>query len=64
MNFDCCLNCNKRHVGCHSECKDYIERKKEHDILREKIRKKKHAEDDIYYVSIKQRVSRSIRRTY
>lgn len=24
-----CLGCTKRHVGCHADCKEYAERKKE-----------------------------------
>lgn len=27
-----CLNCKKRYVGCHSECEEYIEFKKQLDI--------------------------------
>ena len=27
-----CQNCEKRYVGCHSECEEYIEFKKQLDI--------------------------------
>ena len=39
--INCCLNCDKRHVGCHSECKEYIEQRKAHDkYLEEQFKKK------------------------
>lgn len=25
MKKDCCKNCERRHEGCHADCKDYIE---------------------------------------
>lgn len=31
MNASCCFQCQKRHVGCHSECEEYAEFKKESD---------------------------------
>lgn len=31
----CCKNCDKRFVGCHSQCKEYNEQKKELSIAKE-----------------------------
>ena len=28
MNIKCCFQCAKRHIGCHSECPDYIAERK------------------------------------
>lgn len=27
----CCKDCTRRYVGCHSECKQYMEAKNEHE---------------------------------
>ena len=35
----CCKGCQKRYVGCHSQCKEYIEQHEEH--LRQKKQAKK-----------------------
>lgn len=37
--FECCHNCTKRHLGCHSECLDYMEQKKSWDKCQELLRK-------------------------
>lgn len=34
MNKIACKNCKKRHIGCHADCKEYKEFKK--DLEREK----------------------------
>ncbi|WP_236915708.1 hypothetical protein [Clostridium sp. Cult2] len=39
-----CINCEDRHLGCHSKCKKYQEFKKE----REKFRKKKYSNNFEY----------------
>lgn len=33
-----CKDCNKRHLGCHSECEVYLKDKKVHDELKENER--------------------------
>lgn len=33
----CCKDCENRCIGCHSNCKLYIEEKKQHDLMREDI---------------------------
>lgn len=33
--FECCRGCQKRHAGCHSECKDYIDDKAQWERVRE-----------------------------
>lgn len=30
-----CKNCEDRHLGCHSTCKDYLRMQKEQDRIRE-----------------------------
>lgn len=37
MMIKCCKGCERRHVGCHSECKEYIHAKKEHDKVKHDI---------------------------
>ena len=41
MAIDCCKNCvpPKRHLGCHSKCKEYAEEKEEWDKKKEWERK-------------------------
>ena len=36
-----CLNCEKRRVGCHSECPDYLQASAAHTAEREAIRAEK-----------------------
>ena len=38
--IDCCLNCPKRHVGCHSECEAYKTQRAEYDATMAEKRKK------------------------
>ena len=33
----CCKDCEKRHLGCHSDCPDYLADKARHDELKAKI---------------------------
>jgi len=40
-----CRNCNKRHIGCHSKCKEYIDWKAEWDKRKELERKYKEKEN-------------------
>ena len=42
-----CLDCTKRHVGCHSTCEDYLKFRKELDELNKQKRK----ERDMEYAS-------------
>ncbi len=53
-----CLNCNKRHLGCHSTCEDYISFRKERDKYNEKVRNDKYISkmvSDINYERSKRR---------
>ena len=46
--IDCCRYCvaPKRHVGCHSECKEYIEQKRIHEKKRlEELERKRMIND-------------------
>jgi hypothetical protein len=40
----CCKNCEKRYIGCHSTCDEYITYRAAKDEENEKIRKLKYAE--------------------
>ena len=46
-----CKGCEKRYVGCHSKCPDYLAFKKAHDALLEKMRKEIDARVDADEVS-------------
>ena len=58
--FECCMKClpPKRHPGCHDTCEEYLKDKKGFNELKEKIRKSKHLENDIYNVSCKRNPQR------
>ena len=36
-----CKDCTKRHVGCHSNCEDYAEQRRQIEETKEKIHKGK-----------------------
>ena len=36
-----CKGCEKRYLGCHSECEEYLTQKAAHDAMREAERKQK-----------------------
>ena len=57
MSINSCKDCKDRHVGCHSTCEKYINAKKEYDELQEKIKKSKHRENDLNFVSSKKHMS-------
>lgn len=40
MNDNKCYGCDKRHIGCHSECKDYREFRINLDKKKESIQEK------------------------
>lgn len=46
-DFPCKPDCEKRCVGCHATCKEYIDAKKVYDEKQAKIRAKKDAENDV-----------------
>lgn len=51
-----CKDCEDRHVGCHSECKSYIEQKNEYLAQKEVILKdkmKRHMLDEVKVAGIK-----------
>jgi hypothetical protein len=39
--FECCRDCpsTKRHPGCHGNCKDYLDQKKQWEDCKEEMRK-------------------------
>lgn len=47
-----CYKCDSRYIGCHSECKEYLEEIKKEKQINEDIFKKKHIyyENDDYIV--------------
>lgn len=44
-DFHVCYKCSKRHVGCHSKCRDYLREAANHQIEKEKHRKEKEMEN-------------------
>ena len=37
----CCMDCEKRHVGCHSDCEEYLNEKEQHKADMEARKMKK-----------------------
>lgn len=51
-----CKNCEKRHIGCHSDCEDYAEQRRVIDEMKKKIsdqKIKERALDELEYKRIK-----------
>lgn len=42
-----CKNCDKRYIGCHSTCREYIDWKTDRDRKNEIARKKRQAEAEM-----------------
>lgn len=42
-----CKNCDKRYIGCHSECEDYQNYKNELEDMKAKIRKAKRNDSEM-----------------
>ena len=47
FNLSPCLKCDKRYVGCHSKCCDYLSWKSERDGLKAKIDEQIRIENDM-----------------
>ena len=61
VHFECCHHCEKRFIGCHATCKDYIITKSDYEKVCEHIRTEKQKERMIeFYVD--QSKGRMIRR--
>ena len=43
-----CMDCAKRHVGCHSTCEAYIAFAKEREEFRQMLRKERLKQDMLY----------------
>lgn len=39
MRCECCFNCEKRQIGCHGNCEEYIEYQKDNEIERKETHK-------------------------
>lgn len=48
MQCNCCRECRKRQVGCHSTCEDYLEFVRQNEEEKEKIRKIKELDDIVH----------------
>ena len=55
-----CLNCERREVGCHNKCNDYISYKKDVEELREKTNFVKARMYGTSFFSTKKTVTRTI----
>ena len=42
-----CKGCEKRYVGCHASCEEYLEARRKGDELKEKMLREKHKRNDI-----------------
>lgn len=47
FKIDCCLNCQDRIVGCHSECERYKTQRAEYDETMAELKKKKAVRDGL-----------------
>ena len=47
-----CKDCEKRKVGCHSTCEDYLKEKRQREELKRKIYKARDKERDILYQEV------------
>ena len=47
-----CRGCDKRQVGCHSTCEDYITYEKKNAARRDAIRNRASIADTIYYANV------------
>lgn len=47
-----CKDCEKRKVGCHSTCEDYMKEKRQREELKRKIYKERDKERDILYQEV------------
>ena len=43
-----CKGCNKRYVGCHSDCEDYLKFAENRKAIREERAAQRQADDDYY----------------
>lgn len=57
----CCYNCQKRHIGCHSDCKDYLAEKAARDAEISLISKQR-AIDDMFISRKAKQATESSRR--
>lgn len=57
-----CKGCDKREIGCHSTCKDYISFKEEAEALREKIKFEKAKSYGSSYFSTRKELTRKLDR--
>lgn len=46
MSITCCKDCQKRHIGCHGSCPEYIAQAKAASAERERLRKQKKGENE------------------
>lgn len=47
-SFECCHDCQKRRVGCHGDCPDYLAEKGRHDAVRAKREAARSEAQEIY----------------
>lgn len=59
-NFECCYKCTKRHVGCHSDCEEYLATKKAYDEKKAILDKEKANHNSVvaYEISRASRINR------
>lgn len=47
MTVYSCMNCEKRHPGCHGKCAEYLEQKARHDAAKAEYDKQRKISNDI-----------------
>ena len=45
LDTNCCKDCERRHIGCHATCDDYIAAKRRHDEIAAERQKEKLVND-------------------
>lgn len=59
LDSQCCYKCEKRHMGCHADCEDYLKAKEELAEIKEKLHKQ--SINDGYFVDVARRKKKKFR---
>lgn len=59
LESQCCLNCKKRHMGCHADCIDYLSAKEELARIKEQMQNE--SKNVSYFVDVARRKNKKFR---
>ena len=59
LETQCCKDCKKRHMGCHSDCADYLKAKEELARIKEEMQKQSTTVG--YFVDVARRKKKKFR---